>query len=70
MYSNSNLYIGYYNQNKKHGKGSFYWFSLCTPACMKDSAVLIEQYHRDWWGGLPDGEGEHQKINGMFYLYL
>ena len=37
---------------------------------MKDSAVLIEQYHGDWWGGLPDGEGEHQKINGMFYLYL
>ena len=55
LYGNGNLYIGYFSQNKKHGKGSLYWFSLCTPACTKDSSAKIQQYHGDWWGGLPDG---------------
>lgn len=26
----------------------------------------IEQYHGDWWGGLPDGMGEHLKVNGNY----
>jgi len=58
------LYIGAFSQNKKHGKGSFYWYSLCAPACTKDAGMNIEQYHGSWWGGLPDGAGEHQKVNG------
>ena len=28
----------------------------------------IEQYHGDWWGGLPDGFGEHHKLNGDVYV--
>lgn len=67
MYSNGNLYIGQYSQNKKHGKGSFFWFSLNDTNEKNDNntELLIEQYHGDWWGGLPDGYGEHQKNNGI-----
>ena len=28
---------------------------------------IYEFYEGDWWGGLPDGRGIHQKANGDFY---
>lgn len=30
VYSNGNLYIGHFLNNKKHGQGTFYWFSLSS----------------------------------------
>jgi hypothetical protein len=29
IYANGNMYVGEYHQNKKHGKGTFFWFSQC-----------------------------------------
>lgn len=51
--------------NKKHGLGIFYWFSL-TPKHPK-GGDHIEYYRGEWWGGLPDGSGLHTKINGDLY---
>lgn len=65
VYANGNLYIGQYHQNKKHGRGTFFWFSLCDNAATKDPHRKVEQYEGTWWGGLPDGEGQHEKTNGM-----
>lgn len=28
----------------------------------------VQQYHGEWWGGLPDGAGEHLKSNGNLLL--
>lgn len=63
IYGNGNVYVGHFAQNKKHGRGSFFWYSLCE----SDKQKEIEQYHGDWWGGLPDGTGEHHKLNGDVY---
>ena len=41
-----------FSQNKKHGEGTFYWFSLSD-----SNKEKLEQYHGAWWGGLPDGHG-------------
>jgi hypothetical protein len=30
VYQNGNVYVGEFGQNKKHGRGSFFWFSLNT----------------------------------------
>jgi hypothetical protein len=59
IYGNGNLYIGQYHQNKKHGRGTFFWFSLCDNSATKDPHHKVEQYEGTWWGGLPDGEGQH-----------
>lgn len=64
LYQNGNVYVGDFNQNKKHGKGSFFWFNMPSDKSCKE----VEQYHGDWWGGLPDGLGEHRKCNGIVYL--
>lgn len=37
-----------------------YWFSL-------KGTDVDEYYVGDWWGGLPFGEGKHQRSNGDFY---
>ena len=57
MYSNGNLYIGDFDRNKKHGKGTFYWLNL-------EENNIIEYYIGDWWDGLPSGAGKHQRCNG------
>ena len=57
VYANGNLYVGTFSQNKKHGRGSFFWFNL-------SDGGRVEQYHGDWWGGLPDGCGHHFSANG------
>jgi hypothetical protein len=59
IYENGNLYIGQYHQNKKHGRGTFFWFSLCDNSATKQAHNNVEQYEGTWWGGLPDGEGQH-----------
>lgn len=64
------MYIGSFHENKKHGKGTFYWFSYCEGNATKDQHKKIEQYEGTWWGGLPDGEGQHEKSNGTFLKYL
>lgn len=60
------MYVGDYHQNKKHGKGTFYWFTLSEPAGTKEESPKVEQYEGMWWGGLPDGEGQYEKSNGKF----
>lgn len=50
---------------KKHGQGRFFWFSLSSNNPKADQ--FVEFYEGDWWGGLPDGHGFHQKINGDIY---
>lgn len=65
IYPNGNIYIGNFEKNKKHGKGQFYWFNLSPPE--KEDAKHIEFYDGNWWGGLPDGKGSHQKSNGDIY---
>ena len=60
MYSNGNVYVGEYHQNKKHGDGSFFWFSLSENTAVNGRGKnAIEQYEGSWWGGLPDGVGRH-----------
>ena len=67
IYSNGNLYLGDFVNNKKHGKGQFFWFNLNSK--MKETIQqVIEYYDGEWWGGLPDGEGIHQKNNGIQLL--
>ena len=51
---------------KKHGEGKFYWFSLSSKNPKDDQ--YVEYYEGQWWGGLPDGEGLHQKLNGDLYV--
>ena len=59
------MYVGEYHQNKKHGHGSFFWFSLHeNTAVNRMNKQVIEQYEGAWWGGLPDGKGQYEKANG------
>lgn len=67
IYQNGNVYVGDFSQNKKHGKGSFFWFNLTES---ENNGKEVEQYHGDWWGGLPDGLGEHLKLNGIIFNNL
>ena len=52
--------------NKKHGHGHFYWFNLSTRH--PKGQDHIENYEGNWWGGLPDGSGTHQRANGDQYI--
>lgn len=65
IYPNGNIYIGNFDNNKKHGQGMFYWFTLSPPH--KEKAKYVEFYSGKWWGGLPDGNGSHQKNTGDIY---
>lgn len=65
IYSNGNVYVGEFGNNKKHGVGVFYWFTL-SPTLNKE-AKYYEYYNGKWWGGLPDGPGCHKKSNGDHY---
>lgn len=56
------MYVGEFLNNKKHGPGVFYWFSMSSRNPKADE--FVEYYEGEWWGGLPDGLGTHQKING------
>lgn len=67
IYTNGNLYLGDFLNNKKHGKGQFFWFNLAAKS-KESSQQVVEYYDGEWWGGLPDGEGVHQKNNGTFLL--
>ena len=64
IYANGNLYIGQFSSNKKHGQGVFYWFSLGQG---NREGQQVECFEGQWWGGLPDGAGIHQKVNGDCY---
>lgn len=55
--------MGEFLNNKKHGKGQFYWFNFNTK--VKEQIQNAEYYEGEWWGGLPDGNGVHQKNNGI-----
>lgn len=65
IYANGNLYIGEFLNNKKHGRGQFYWFNMKEDG--RKNQHEMEYFDGDWWGGLPDGEGLHQKNNGIRY---
>ena len=64
IYANGNMYVGEYHQNKKHGRGTFFWFSQCKGTGTKEEHFKVEQYEGTWWGGLPDGQGQHERSNG------
>lgn len=66
IYANGNLYLGEFQNGKKHGMGQFFWFNLSSKNPKADE--LVEYYDGEWWGGLPDGQGVHQKINGNIFL--
>ena len=68
IYENGNLFLGEFLNNKKHGKGKFYWFSLGSNSEKKIHSKNTEFYDGEWWGGLPDGYGIHQKANGNLFL--
>jgi hypothetical protein len=70
IYENGNLFIGSFLNNKKHGTGKFYWFSLMNYKDTNARNHSIEYYEGEWWGGLPDGQGIHQKVNGKHLAYL
>ena len=66
IYPNGNLYIGQFLNSKKHGQGKFYWFNM--PSKNQKTDDFVEYYEGEWWGGLPDGQGLHQKLNGDLYI--
>ena len=65
LYGNGNVYVGEFSAGKKHGTGLFFWFNLTKESTFGQS--IFEYYEGEWWGGLPDGRGVHQKSNGDFY---
>ena len=58
--------MGQFMNGKKHGQGQFYWFSLSSKNPKDDQ--FVQHYDGEWWGGLPDGHGMHQKLNGDMYV--
>jgi hypothetical protein len=65
IYPNGNLYLGEFQNGKKHGNGNFFWFNLSSKNPKEDE--FVEYYDGEWWGGLPDGQGIHQRINGTYF---